>query len=200
MSASHVQPVYLLLDTSGSMRGEPIAAVNVGLASMLSTLCVRPGLGELVHLSVSTFDAEVRELVPLQPVSRVRLPLLQVPNSGPTFLGAGLDAFVAMQRRAGGPALPPMLFVMTDGSPTDLQVYEEAIPKVRALNPGRVTAFAAGPKAKAEYLQWLTSDVIRLDTLDGPAFARMFDHVAHSIERSAPSFLPPSPSDITVVL
>ena len=35
-----LQPVYILLDTSGSMRGEPIAAVNVGLAFALSEFIV----------------------------------------------------------------------------------------------------------------------------------------------------------------
>ena len=32
------QPVYLLLDTSGSMRGGPIDAMKAGLASLLATL------------------------------------------------------------------------------------------------------------------------------------------------------------------
>ena len=31
-------PVYILIDTSGSMRGEPIQSVNSGLQNMLSTL------------------------------------------------------------------------------------------------------------------------------------------------------------------
>ena len=31
-------PVYLLIDTSGSMRGEAIASVNVGLNALISSL------------------------------------------------------------------------------------------------------------------------------------------------------------------
>lgn len=31
-------PIYLLIDSSGSMRGEPIQSVNVGLSAMLSAL------------------------------------------------------------------------------------------------------------------------------------------------------------------
>ena len=31
-------PVYLLIDTSGSMRGEPIESVKVGLETMVSSL------------------------------------------------------------------------------------------------------------------------------------------------------------------
>lgn len=199
-----LQPVYILLDTSGSMRGEPIAAVNVGLASMVASLNARPGVAEQILLALLTFDALVKEVLPLQVLSRVRLPLLEVPSSGPTFLGAALEAFLTVQKanQAAG-HLPAMLFVMTDGSPTDLQIYEEAIPKVRALGLQRITAFAAGPKAKPEYLNLLTDEVIRLDTLDGPAFARLFDHVAQSLvgtpPSASPSFAPP-PADLQVVI
>lgn len=199
-----MQPVYILLDTSGSMRGEPIAAVNVGLSSMVGTLRARSGMSERIHLALVTFDGEVKELVPLQPVSRLRLPTLEVPASGPTMLGAALEYFLQMYERTatGAGSLPAMLFVMTDGSPTDLQVYEEAIPRVKALKLARILAFAAGPKAKTEPLVPLADEVIRLDKLDGPAFARMFDHVAQTISggASSPNLLPAPPGEIQVVL
>lgn len=199
-----MQPVYLLLDTSGSMRGEAIAAVNVGLASMVAALRSRPGLGERVHLSIVTFDAEVKEVVPLQPVSRLHVPTLTVPASGPTFIGAALEHFLVQHARAprSEGTLPAMLMLMTDGSPTDLQIYEEAIPKVKQLGLARILAFAAGPKAKSEPLLPLADEVIALATLDGPAFARMFDHVAQTIGggASGPSLLPPPPSNLQVVL
>ena len=199
-----MQPVYLLLDTSGSMRGEAIAAVNVGLAAMVAALRNRPGLGERVHLSIVTFDAEVKEVVPLQAVGRLHLPTLTVPSSGPTFIGAALEYFLAQHSRTPRPAgtLPAMLMLMTDGSPTDLQVYEEAIPKVKQLGLARIVAFAAGPKAKTEPLVPLADEVIALATLDGSAFARMFDHVAQTIGggASGPSLLPPPPASLQVVL
>ena len=42
-------PVYILLDTSGSMKGEPIHSVNVGLQSMLSALKLMSYVKELNH-------------------------------------------------------------------------------------------------------------------------------------------------------
>ena len=48
-------PVYLLLDTSGSMRGEPIESVKVGLESMISSLRQDPFALESVHLSIIKF-------------------------------------------------------------------------------------------------------------------------------------------------
>jgi hypothetical protein len=35
-------PIYILLDTSGSMRGEPIEAVKTGLRALLSSLSRDP--------------------------------------------------------------------------------------------------------------------------------------------------------------
>ncbi len=197
-----MQPVYIALDTSGSMRGEPIAAVNVGLSSMLSALRSRPGLADQVHLCVQTFDARIETILPLQPASRVMLPTLEVPGSGPTFLGEALEAFIHAyaEQPKNDQTLPAMLFVMTDGSPTDLQVYEEAVPKVRSLGLSRIVAFAAGPKAKVEPLQPLTDEVVVLDTLDCHGFARMFDHVAQIIAggAAAPLLVPPPPDEIQV--
>jgi uncharacterized protein YegL len=52
-------PVYLLLDTSGSMKGEPIEAVKVGLSSLLASLRKDPYALETVHICLLTFDREV---------------------------------------------------------------------------------------------------------------------------------------------
>ena len=49
-------PVYLLIDTSGSMRGEPIESVKVGIEAMLSTLRTDPYALDTVSISIITFD------------------------------------------------------------------------------------------------------------------------------------------------
>ena len=94
------------------------------LASMVAALRSRPGLGERVHLSIVTFDAEVKEVVPLQPVSRLHVPTLTVPSSGPTFIGAALEHFLVQYARAERPAgtLPAMLMLMTEMMNTHSQV------------------------------------------------------------------------------
>lgn len=35
-------PVYILIDTSGSMKGEPIESVKVGLSDMIASLRLDP--------------------------------------------------------------------------------------------------------------------------------------------------------------
>ena len=93
-----------------------------------------------------------------------------------------------------------MLFVMTDGSPTDTQIFEEALPKIQALRLGRTIGFAAGTKAKAEYLRMLTAEVICLDTLDSSSFEHMCEHVARTIQAFASHILPPTPAEILVAM
>jgi uncharacterized protein YegL len=53
-------PIYILLDTSGSMRGEPIEAVKTGLRALLSSLSRDPYALETVYLSIITFDREAK--------------------------------------------------------------------------------------------------------------------------------------------
>ena len=59
-------PVYLLIDCSGSMMGEPIEAVKVGLQTMTSALRTDPYALETVHLSVITFSQQATQSVPLK--------------------------------------------------------------------------------------------------------------------------------------
>lgn len=206
-------PVYLLLDTSGSMRGEPIAALNVGVRAMVQALRRDPYALETVHLSLITFDIEARELFPLTPLEQVQIPEIRVPESGPTFLGAALKLLMERAKRdvrrtshgERGDWLP-LVFVMTDGSPSDSQAYREAVAALRRGGGfGNIVACAAGPKARHEPLRELTDTVVSLDTLDGTAFSQFFRWVSASIAMGSQSAgaaptntLPPLPKEITI--
>ena len=49
-------PVYFLLDTSGSMHGEPIQALNKSLNKMVNFLLCNPSAIECLLLSFITFN------------------------------------------------------------------------------------------------------------------------------------------------
>ncbi len=207
-------PVYILLDTSGSMRGEPIHSVNVGLQAMLSALRQDPYALESVHLSIITFDIEAREYLPLTPLDEVQIGEIQSPESGATFLGAALELLIQQVdrdiRKSTGDVKGdwrPLLFIMTDGSPSDLLAYRQAIPEIKRRNFGSIVACAAGHKAKQDALRELTDRVVTLDTMDAAAFSGFFKWVSASVSVGSSSAglehqvtLPPPPPEVQLVL
>ena len=206
-------PVYILLDTSGSMRGEPIHSVNVGLQAMFSTLRQDPYALESVHLSIITFDNEARVFLPLTPLEQVRFAGIDIPNSGATFMGAALELLNACVdtdvRKSTADTKGdwrPLAFLMTDGSPSDLHAFREAIPEIKKRNFGSIVACAAGPKAKQVHLLELTDRVVTMDTMDAAAFSGFFKWVSASVAVGSSSAglsgqvsLPPPPPEVQLV-
>lgn len=206
-------PVYLLIDTSGSMRGEPIESVKVGLETMVSTLRGDPFALESVYISIITFDREIQCLLPLTPLEDLQLPDIAAPESGPTHTGEALkllcecvdrDVRLSTPERKGD--WMPLLFLMTDGKPSDTQLYNEMIPEVKKRRFASIVACAAGMNARTEPLLQLTDKVYALDTLDGAVLMKFFQWVSASIgigNRSIGAtddfMLPPPPEEVNVV-
>lgn len=90
---------YICIDTSGSMRGEPIEAVNAGLQALMTSLRQNPYALESVHLNITTFDSQIKTVLPMTPLEQVVLPEIVCPESGATFLGGVLEEVAqAVQR------------------------------------------------------------------------------------------------------
>ncbi|MDU9049030.1 MAG: VWA domain-containing protein [Candidatus Electrothrix sp. Rat3] len=207
-------PIYIAIDTSGSMYGEAIQSVNVGVQAMLTALRQDPHALDSVYLSIITFDLEVKEVFPLTPLSQVQVTEITCPRSGPTYTGEALalilkrvkkDIIHSTNERKGD--WRPMLFLMTDGSPSDVARYDEIVPQIKKSHFGKIIACAAGPKAKVEQLRKLTDTVVSLDTTDSAAFASFFKWVSASVEMRSSSIgagsadiLPPPPAEIQIVL
>ena len=207
-------PVYLLIDTSGSMRGEPIESVKVGLEAMVSSLRQDPFALESVNISIITFDREVKQILPLTPLDELQLPEITTPESGPTHTGQALKLLcekVDEEVRLSSPDMKgdwmPLLFLMTDGKPSDSQLYKEMLPEVKKRHFAGIVACAAGMNAKTEPLKELTDEVYSLDTIDSTAFKQFFKWVSDSIGVGNRSIgaaedlvLPPPPAEVNVII
>ena len=135
-------PVYLLLDTSGSMSGDPMEAVKNGIQVLLGSLRQDPHALETAYLSVITFDTEARQVVPLTDLVSFQEPTLNA--QGVTSLGDGLkllsnciDNEVAKSTPEQKGDWKPLVFIMTDGAPTD--DWQSGLNEFRKRKTGIVT-------------------------------------------------------------
>lgn len=207
-------PVYFLLDTSGSMYGEPIQALNNALSGMINTLRMDAQALDSLWICIVTFDREVKEIVPLTELASFQLPEITCPQSGPTHTGRALELLYQKVKTdiiKGSPTQKgdwkPLLFLFTDGKPNDLQLYREMIPQIKSLNFGAIVCCAAGKLADDGLLKELTDSVIHLDNADSATLKQFFKWVSETIEQGNKSqgtgetiALPPPPSEINIVI
>lgn len=205
-------PVYLLLDCSSSMTGQPIEQVRQGLRALLDDLSTEPMAIETVYLSVITFDSSAQQLIPLTELMQFKEPQIQA--NGATALGAALrllkdclDKEVRKNTEEQKGDWKPLVFLMTDGMPTDS--WEVAADEVKKTKMANLIAFAAGPYADVNNLKRLTDIVLKSDELSPGALKAFFQWMSQSILRTgksvqvmaqeAPIDLPPPPPQIQIV-
>lgn len=206
-------PVYLLLDCSGSMMGEPIEAVRQGVKALLSELRGDPQALETAYLSVITFDSQARQVVPLTELMSFKEP--EINAGGATALGGALNVLIdcvnsevrkSTETQKGD--WRPLVFILTDGSPTDIETFREAAQRIKGMKAANIIACAAGSNANTSYLKEITESVLMMNTLSAGDMAQFFAWVSGSVKMSsktldtkpgAPIELPPPPQGFVVV-
>lgn len=208
-------PVYLLLDTSGSMFGEPIEAVRNGVQVLVSTLRSDPYALETAYLSIITFNNKAQQVTPLTELAAFQTPAIDA--NGCTALGEALSLLAQCVDREVTKTTAdvkgdwkPLVFIMTDGVPTDN--LNTGLAEFKKRKFGTVVACAAGAGADTNTLKQITENVVSLDTADSATIKSFFQWVSASIstgsmkveeagtEVGTLSELPPPPAEVNIVL
>ena len=207
-------PVYLLLDTSGSMYGEPMEAVRNGLDTLLSSLRQDPYALETAFLSVIEFNTEATQTVPLTDLMSFQSPNLQ--PKGVTSLGKALELLnTKISEEVKTTTLEekgdwrPLVFIFSDGGATD--DLAKGISCLQSSKLGMVVACAAGHHANTQELMRITENVVELENADSAAISAFFQWVSASISTNSQKIetgageaaeltdLPPPPPEINLV-
>lgn len=176
-------PVYLLLDTSDSMLGEPIAAMKKGIQALTFTLRQDPHTLTTVYLSIITFDSFANQVVPLAALSGLKMPQLKA--LGTTALG---DALSLLASRVDLEVNKPTFLKKGDwkplvGAPTDN--WKKGLLDLRKQKIGMIIACAAGRRADVDVLKEVADHVMVLNTVDNASIKAFFQWVTEAISNGS---------------
>ena len=210
-------PIYLLLDTSGSMAGAPITAVEQGVRLLYGELMNNPSAIETVHISIITFDSQSKMVTPLTEITQFTPPTLNA--GGTTSLGSALrllndsldrDIVSNAPDRKGD--YKPLVFLMTDGMPTDnWQQEADRIKQRTKQKVATIIAVGCGGGVDQATLKRITEVVLLMDSLNPDEINRFFQWVSQSVQTASVSAqqaggedaevgLGPPPEGIKIVL
>ena len=209
-------PVYLLLDTSGSMAGAPIMAVEQGVQLLHNELIGQPQAVEMVHLSVITFASSANQIIPLTPITSFTPPTLSA-GGGTSLggalreLGQALDREITPTSAAKKGDYKPLVFLLTDGEPTDSWESElNALKSRREKKAGSIIALGCGDGVNTSVLRQISENVLLMTDVTSDNLRAFFKWVSASVTTASKSaaspagadgaMLPPPPSGFEIVL
>lgn len=185
MSQQRRLPVYLLLDCSESMVGEPQEAVSQGIRQLITDLKSDPMAIETAWISVICFSSKATQLVPLIDVLQFSPPSLPL---GPgTKLGAAFDLLgVCIERDVQKSSnthkgdWKPIVYLLTDGVPTDN--WQEAVRRFKSAYPSvNIVAIGCGEDVDVGIMSTITPNVLMMQSMSIDAMKAFFKWVSRSV-------------------
>lgn len=184
-------PIFVCVDVSESMAGGALESVQGGLQTMLLALKKDPMVIEIGALSVISFGSRAKIEVPLSSILDVQLPKLRL-SSG-TSLGAAFDLLsseisdkVTKTTREVRGDYKPIVFVITDGQPTD--DWQGSVGRYKTAHRGlALYAIGCGDDIDFSLLKQITSESYALRDMSADAFAKLFKCVSASVQSATHS-------------
>lgn len=187
----------LLLDTSGSMSGQPIMELNEGVRQFIEEVRDDDYAASSVEVGIITFGGTVREVLDFQTVDKISSRKAELFADGNTPMGEAIN--LAIQRleerknqykQHGVSYYQPWLVLMSDGAPTDGHIFEQAASRLKQLAESRkVTVFGIGIGHQADLHQLAkccpSNRPPRL--LQGLKFKEFFEWLSQSLSRVSQS-------------
>lgn len=139
----------LLLDTSGSMFGDPINALNEGLRTFKENLKQDSLAKKRIEVAIVTFDSNVNIVQDFVTAEQFQPPTLTA--GGSTHTGSGINIALDMiqnrksKYRANGISYyRPWVFMITDGEPTESdQIVAQGAQRIKEEEARKGVAFFA---------------------------------------------------------
>lgn len=185
-------PIYFLLDVSESMVGENHKKLQRGMEAIVRDLRRDPHALETVYLSAIAFAGKVKTIAPL--VELVSFYPPQLPLGSGTSLGqalfhlmAEIDRNVVKTTADQKGDWKPIVFLLTDGKPTDN--YASAIRKWKKeyQNKATLIAVALGRYVDLRVLKDLADEVLILEQTGDEAYKKFIAWVTASVSSQSRS-------------
>lgn len=134
-------PTYVVLDVSRSMQ-EFEHLLNETLGKIIRTLYLNPRISEFVHLSIITFSSQPSVVVKMMELTRMKqMPTVSCQggtNFGPLFelLYDQINIDIPVLQAKGYSVLRPVVFLLTDGAPSDRPEHAWEGPHRALVDPG----------------------------------------------------------------
>ncbi|HLH79155.1 MAG TPA: VWA domain-containing protein [Chthonomonas sp.] len=187
-------PCVLLLDTSGSMNGPAIDALNEGLKTFKNDLMRDPLASKRVEVAIVAFNNDVTVVQDFVTADQFDPPTLTA--GGMTHMGTAINKALDMiaarkaQYRANGIAYyRPWVFLITDGAPQGEpdEVVERAAQRIREEEAAKRVAFFAVGVENAD-MNKLAQIAVRTPVkLVGLNFVEMFVWLSASMQKVSQS-------------
>ena len=182
----------LLLDTSGSMAGEQLAALNKGLQSFQEDLQEDPLAKRRVEVAIVTFgNGGVQKVQDFVTVDQFAAPMLSAGGTTPMGEGINLALDLVAERKTqyksnGIAYYQPWVFMITDGAPNPGSPWESAAERIKGDVTAKSLAFFGVGVADAD-MNVLSKITPRAIKLDGLRFNELFVWLSQSQKRVSAS-------------